>query len=564
MSVGSYVITVLDHFNSDEFAIDLVRFSDGSSWDTTQIAAQAVDLPVDSDGDGVEDSVDAFPNDPLEWADLDGDGIGDNSDLDRDGDGISNDYEIQVGTDPNDANSVPPDQDGDGIPDSIDPDADGDGIPDNIAPVANAGIDQAAETNQIVTLDGSASSDQNGDVLQFLWSIVSQPVGSSIVLSNTTSVTPSFTPLIAGAYTFDLIVSDATTSSPADSVTVNITAPNTQPVANAGVDQTGQVTDTIILDASGSSDADGDSLTYSWTLVTVPTGSIAALNAVDVMMPSFVADLAGVYEVELIVNDGQTNSAADSVSINVENLNTKPIANAGPDQSAFTSSLVTLDGSGSTDIDGDPLTWSWSFIATPTGSTVALSDNTAVNPTFTPDLQGQYVAQLVVNDLEIDSDPDSVIVNAVTPNTIPIANAGVDQSNVVGSLISLDGTASSDADSDPLTYNWSLTSRPTTSAASLTNPLTANPSFTLDVSGDFVAQLIVNDGQANSAPDETVITTQNSRPVAVVGVDQTITLGDTFQLDASGSTDADGDTLSWQWSITSQPAGSTAPCPMIS
>src|SRR5690606_39796353 len=58
----------------------------------------------------------------------DGDGIGDDVDPVRDRDGISNDYETQVGTDPNNATSVPADQDKDGIPDSLDDDRDGDGV----------------------------------------------------------------------------------------------------------------------------------------------------------------------------------------------------------------------------------------------------------------------------------------------------------------------------------------------------------------------------------------------------------------------------------------------------
>jgi len=558
MSVGSYIVTVLQHFDSDEFAIDLVRFSDGSSWNITQIAAEATDLQVDSDGDGVEDSADAFPNDPLEWADLDGDGIGDNSDLDRDGDGISNDYEIQVGTDPNNAASVPPDQDGDGIPDSVDPDADGDGIPDNNIPVANAGIDQASETGQIVTLDGSASSDTDGDALTFLWTVSSEPTGSSIVLSDATGVTPTFTPLIAGMYTIALVVSDSVDDSPADQVVINVSAANSQPLANAGADQSGVVGDVITLDASSSSDADGDVLSYSWVLVTVPTGSIATLSAGDVIMPTFIADIAGTYTAELTVNDGTIDSNIDSVTINIENLNTKPIAHAGSDQSVDTNTLVTLDGSASSDVDGDPLTWLWSLTTIPVGSNAQLSDNTVVDPTFTPDIAGQYIAQLIVNDLEADSDPDSVIVNAVTPNTIPIANAGADQSDFVGSLITLDGSASSDADGDPLSFSWSLIAVPATSSATLDNSAISTPAFTLDVPGDYIAQLIVNDGQANSVPDEAIISTQNSRPVANAGVDQSVTIGDTFQLDASASTDADGDALSWQWSITSQPTDSTA------
>jgi RHS repeat-associated protein len=82
-------------------------------------AQASVMFNIDSDGDGVPDGQDAFPNDPTEWSDLDGDGIGDNSDPDIDGDGISNAYEVQAGTDPYDPASVPQDTDGNGIPDAL-------------------------------------------------------------------------------------------------------------------------------------------------------------------------------------------------------------------------------------------------------------------------------------------------------------------------------------------------------------------------------------------------------------------------------------------------------------
>ena len=98
---------------------------------TQKLSSVKVTL-LDSDGDGVADVYDAFPNDPTESADLDGDGSGDNSDPDIDGDGISNVYEIQLGTDPANAASVPPDLDGDGIPDTLDTDMDGDGVANNV------------------------------------------------------------------------------------------------------------------------------------------------------------------------------------------------------------------------------------------------------------------------------------------------------------------------------------------------------------------------------------------------------------------------------------------------
>ncbi|WP_033032895.1 hypothetical protein, partial [Pseudoalteromonas fuliginea] len=73
----------------------------------------AIPDPLDSDidGDNIANELDAFPLDKNEQSDLDKDGIGDNSDDDRDGDGINNDYEEQLGYDPNDATNTPIDTD---------------------------------------------------------------------------------------------------------------------------------------------------------------------------------------------------------------------------------------------------------------------------------------------------------------------------------------------------------------------------------------------------------------------------------------------------------------------
>lgn len=428
----------------------------------------------------------------------------------------------------------------------------------NGAPVAAAGMDQSTLLGQVVTLDGSGSSDPDGDSLTFQWTLVSQPGGSSALLAGDQSVTPTLSPDLAGSYVIELVVSDAEFSSSPDSVTVNVSLPNTAPVADAGPDQTGVVGDLITLDGSGSSDADGDSLNISWNLITRPVGSVAVLDSASAVMPTFTADLAGLYQAELVVNDGSVDSSADVVAINIDSANTPPVANAGPDQSVFTGEIVQLDGSQSSDVDGDPLTWFWSITIAPAGSAAALSDEFAVNPTFTADLTGQYVIQLEVDDSEANSTPDSVIVNAVTPNTIPVAAAGDDQSDFVGSTVTLDGSGSSDADNDPLNYNWSLISTPSSSAAALDNPAIVSPSFVLDVPGNYVAQLVVNDGQANSAPDETVVSTLNSRPVANAGNDQTIVIGGAIQLDGTGSSDADNDPLTYQWSVTGQPEGSSA------
>jgi RHS repeat-associated protein len=428
----------------------------------------------------------------------------------------------------------------------------------NAAPTANAGIDQSVTGGLLVTLDGSNSSDPDEDPIQFSWSLVTQPVGSHVALSEATGASPTFIPLVAGVYDIQLVVTDGQRQSTPDIVVISVSTTNATPAANAGPDQTGLVGDAITLDGSASSDADGDALSFTWSLSSVPTNSLAALNDSSAVFPQFTADQAGLYIADLVVNDGSVDSPADSVSISIDTPNTAPVSNAGPDQSVQVNQLVQLDGSASTDVDGDPLLWFWTLSSKPAGSLAQLNNVVATQPTFTTDIAGQYVSQLTVNDGLNESLPDSVIVNAVIPNTIPLAKAGPDQSHPVGTFVNLDGSGSIDADGDPLIYQWALTSMPPGSTATLNDPTVVNPGFVLDLAGDYVAQLYVNDSQAQSLPDETVITTINSRPQADAGVDQTVMISQTITLDGNASTDADNDSLTYQWSVISQPEASTA------
>lgn len=94
-----------------------------------------------------------------------------------------------------------------------------------------------------------------------------------------------------------------------------------------------------------------------------------------------------------------------------------PVADAGPDQNVSVGLLTTLDGGDSSDLDEDALSYSWSFVSLPDGSTATLSDPTAVNPTFIADLDGIYVLNLVVNDGNVNSKSDSVIIQT-NPTTV--------------------------------------------------------------------------------------------------------------------------------------------------
>jgi len=281
-------------------------------------------------------------------------------------------------------------------------------------PLADAGTDQTVHIGSVATLDGTGSSDpDNNYPLTYQWSITSKPLGSTAILSDPTSVSPSFDADMFGDFIIELMVTDSLgLSSAVDSVKVSTY--NTPPVADAGLDQfVTLIGSTVSLDGTTSYDEDGDDFTYSWTLIQKPPESEAALSDPTSGTPTFIADVHGDYVASLVVMDEfGAMSEADSVIISFTNV--KPVANAGGNHSVFAGDAVLLNGTGSTDANGDPLTYSWNLVCKPSGSTAILSNATNSTASLVTDLPGEYVISLVVNDGFIDSDPDNVTVTATS------------------------------------------------------------------------------------------------------------------------------------------------------
>lgn len=330
---------------------------------------------------------------------------------------------------------------------------------------------------------------------------------------------------------------------------------NKAPVANAGANQSVIVGDTVTLDGSASSDANKDKLIYSWAFTSRPTDSAATLSGATTVSPTFTADKAGSYVLSLIVNDGEVNSTAATVTVTASVGNAPPVAKITvTSNTVAVGSSVAVSGSGSTDENSDPLTYRWTLTA-PTSSTAVLSSATAVSPTFTPDLPGAYVLSLTVNDGKADSATPATA--TITASTLPVANAGSDKSVFVGDTVTLDGSASTAPNGGTIaTYTWTFTT-PATGAPTLDTTVPAKPTFTASVAGTYVISLIVNDGKANSAADSVTVTVKPfAAVVANAGVDQDVALNQTVTLDGSASTDkrgvtgTNGGTLkySWNWS----------------
>lgn len=283
------------------------------------------------------------------------------------------------------------------------------GPPANLAPVADAGPDQnvpnpAGTASVVVSLDGSGSSDPDGIIQSYQWSIA----GSSIASGPTPSVS-----LGVGTHTITLVVTDDDGASASDSVVIDVAPPpppNVAPVADAGPDQA--VADTrkkgseeVALDGSGSSDSDGSIQSYVW--------SIGGTTIASGVRPNVTLD-AGIHDITLRVTDDAGDSSTDTVLIAVGvalPANAPPIADAGADQSVPTAFLelsasVTLDGSGSTD-DNGITSYTW----TENGTQIA----TGVTATLDFDL-GTHVVTLQVRDAAGLTSTDDVVITVFDPN----------------------------------------------------------------------------------------------------------------------------------------------------
>jgi hypothetical protein len=178
----------------------------------------------------------------------------------------------------------------------------------NSAPVAEAGADQHFENPGItIKLDGSQSFDPDGDTITYAWTIISKPQDSLAELTNPIGVQPTFFADTVGDFIIELVVTDdlGTISVPDE---VIVSSGNVKPVADAGGNQLAIVDHLVLLDGSGSYDANNDTLNYSWNMVSIPKGSFADLSDPLVVDPDFVPDVNGWYLISLVVNDSELDS----------------------------------------------------------------------------------------------------------------------------------------------------------------------------------------------------------------------------------------------------------------
>ena len=506
------------HLDEHAFAQDISSIGGG----TVSLRMQG----LDSDADGMPDSVEALWGTNPADADTDDDGIIDGNEdsnsngcldpgetdptrADTDGDGVLDGTEAGLtepqnpgATDPSAGNFVP-DADPSTTTDPSNWDSDNDGISDG---------DEDLNKNGCYNPDEGESDPTTPTFLVVIPDVVGMTESDALAVISSAGLAHTIYHEVTGqrrGYVIEQSPVAGEEVREGSTVSLVITD-NNSPVADAGPDQADVPLGVARLDGSGSSDLDGDRITYTWSMEDKPEGSFAEFDDPRSVTPRIDVDLPGLYRIGLIVNDGTADSSSDIVFITThENL--PPVADAGADRGADIGQEVILDGRRSHDPNNDDIFFDWIFIAKPVGSLSELYDAQFEEPFFVPDEKGDYEIQLIVSDGSLESEPDAVTISA-GGNVAPVADAGANGTGHVGVETCLDGSGSYDSDNDAVGCEWSIITSPENSVAELDAPDVESPCFTPDVEGEYVVQLIVNDGVLLSEPDTVLLTVKASVP----------------------------------------------------
>ena len=233
---------------------------------------------------------------------------------------------------------------------------------------------------------------------------------------------------------------------------------------------------------------------------------------------------------------------SDSGSAYVFSFPEPPIADTGTDHDIYLGEIVQLDGSGSSATNGTIVSYTWEIVSAPDFSVSALSDPNIVNPTLTPDLTGQYIISLVVNDGILDSIADTILVN-VSSNLPPVAVAsGIPTTGDTPLTADFDASGSSDPETGSLTFDWNF-GDPASGASNTSTQ--ASTTHLYNNVGTYMAVVTVTDsfGNTDQASVEIAVTASNMPPT----VAPIATINDFTVEFTANANDPEGELLTYEW-----------------
>jgi PKD repeat protein len=411
----------------------------------------------------------------------------------------------------------------------------------NNAPVANADSATTNEDTPVTVTVLANDSDIDGGALSV--ASVTQGANGAVVinLDNTVTYTPNAN--FNGSDSFSYTISDGNGGTATATVNVTVTAVNDPPVAANDVATTDEDVPVTITVLANDTDADGDTLTVTGT--TVPANGSVVINPDKTVTYTPNTDFNGSDAFTYTVSDGNGGTATATVNVTINAVNDAPTAKAVSNAATLPlGGTFLLDGTGSSDVDGDPIvSYAWSVFSAPAGSTAAIVGAGTATPSFTPDKIGDYLIVLVVSDGTLVSAADTLALTAA-PNLPPVASLVASPVTGLKPLpVNFNATASSDPEGGPLTFEWVFGD-----GATATGPIV---NHTYANAGTYTAELTVTDNLGNTdMASATITVTAPNLPPTVLPTATPSTGAPPLNVQfTAGATDPEGQPLSYSWTF---------------
>lgn len=368
-----------------------------------------------------------------------------------------------------------------------------------------------------ITFDASSSTSVTGTISEYLWDFGDGDTATGEIVSHTFGE--------VGTHQVTMVAADDTGAS--DEASVLIEVINSLPVASIAADPvsgTANAPVTVTFDAGASSDSDGDTLAFSWTIDGEPAGSESTA--------SHTFSRSGNYEVSLEVSDSRGATVNRVMEYAVGNSAPTAVFSTTPDPATGNGPLiVTFDASASSDPDGSIASYEWDLGdgSTATGAIVTRSYTS-----------GTYDVVLTVKDDE--GQAAQFTGQVLVDNSPPVAQFTTSPDPASGPApltVQFDATGSGDPDGSIVSYDWEFGTSGTGTGVS--------PTHVFPRSGDYLVTLTVEDDEGATGTFDLLVQVSNSEPVAVAVV--TSQSGYSASFSAAGSYDLDGTITSYEWTL---------------
>ncbi len=401
----------------------------------------------------------------------------------------------------------------------------------NLPPVAEAGGPYAGSEGSPVTVDASASTDPDNNIIEYVWDLDNDGI------YETSGITAQVTFEDNGTFQVGLKVTDAYGETSSDTAEVNLA--NVPPTVNTlNVPASVNVGSSLSVSADFSDPGPEDTFTAAWNWGNGETSPGVVTN--HTVTGSYTYNAVGTYTITVIVTDKDGGQGSREATINV--IEPVVYADAGDDRTVLEGEAFSLDASGSSDPNGGTLTFAWDF-----DNDGLYDDAEGVNPSLSFSDDGSYLIGLLVTSSTGASATDTVLITV--NNIAPVVQLGE-------ATVGVDGNFSASGSfTDPGDDSWSGTVDYGDGSAIQPLTLQADKTFTLQHTylnyGTFVVQVCVNDDDGGQGCGQVSIEYLNNRPpVADTGGPYQVREGHTICLNASRSYDPDGDQhLVYEWDL---------------